>query len=175
MNRSNINPYKVILLVIIGIVLIVVGLFFYNFSQIEKKRNAVFDASEKLVMNETDIEEISSKYVYQEKKLYHIFIGKNKEEEELISFIDLKQENKPSKKDIKTYKTDEFISENEILDRWAQTCNQCELVKIQPAIIEGNILWEITYNDVDDRYVFDYYLMTDGKQYEELKLKRNFN
>ncbi len=175
MNRSNINPYKVILLVIIGMVLIIVGLFFYNFSQIEKKRNAVFDASEKLVMNETDIEDISNKYVSQEKKLYHIFIGKNKEDEELISFIHLKKENKPSKKDIKTYKTAEFISENEILDIWSQTCNQCELIKIQPAIIEENILWEITYNDADDRYVFDYYLMTDGKQYEELKLKRNFN
>lgn len=175
MNRLNINIYKVILIVVIVIILITVIISFYNLSQIKKDRNSVFDASEKLVIKETDMIDISKKYVYQEKNLYHIFIGNNKDEEELISFIHLKKETDLSSKDIKTYKTAEFISEKEILDNWAQTCNQCELINIQPAIIDKKILWEITYNDVDDRYVFDYYLMTDGKQYEELKLRRNFN
>lgn len=175
MNQTNYSLYKRIILVAVIIAVIVISIFFYYMFSIEKKYESSFDQSKEKVIEETELVNISDMYAYQEKELFHIFFGNNKSDVDLISVVHLEKDKEISAGNIKTVDSSNLLSEEAMLDSWAQTCNQCELVNIQAAYSDENLLWEIKYNDVDNRYVFDYYFMTDGKQYEELKFKRNFN
>lgn len=175
MNQDNYSFFKRIALIIVLIIILLIAVFFYYMFTIEKDFEATFDQSKAKVIEETDLKNISSMHSYQEEELFHIFIGKSNSNEDLISVVHLDKDKKITSEKIKTFKSVDYISEESMLDKWAETCNQCDLIKIQAAYTDDFLLWEITYNDIDNRYVFDYYLMTDGKQFEELKLNRNFN
>src|SRR5699024_9534376 len=97
-------------------------------------------------------------------------------QEEMFASVNFPEEAKKIENDnIKTYKSEDLVSEETILNEWEQTCNQCEFIKIQPAIIDNELLWEITYNYDDNRYFIDYYFMLDCTYYESFRLRRNFN
>lgn len=175
MRQKKFTLNKGIILIIAIIVITLITIFSYYLYNIQKNHEIVFDESSKMIIKETDMVKITNMYVSQEESLYHIFTGETKTEEEVISSIRLRKDKDLSPKNIKTHKSTDMVSEKAILNKWLDTCNQCEKVKIQPAIIDKELLWEITYTDGDDRYVFAYYLMKNGTKYEEVKLKRNFN
>ncbi len=176
MNQRSSSFYKKIILLILIIIIVLISVFAYYLYNIEKNHAMSFDETSEMVIKETDITQILQKSSFQEKELYHIFVGENDSEEELLASVHLPEDSKEiSKKDIKTYESTDLIPEDAMLDQWEQTCNQCEFINIQPALIDKDLLWEIKYNEADNRYVFEYYLMSDGSEYESFKLKRNFN
>lgn len=176
MKQRNFSFFKKLILLILIIGVVLVSIFVFYLYNIDKKHKASFDETSEMVIKDTEMTQISQKYSFQEKELYHVFLGKNDSDEDLIASVHLPEKAKEiTEKDIQIYKSINYISEQSMLKEWEQICDQCQFIQIQPALIENDLLWEIKYNDIDNRYVFDYYLMSDGSEYENFKLKRNFN
>lgn len=176
MNKRNVSLYKKLFVIILIIVVVIIAIFSYYLYKIDQNHLQKFDKTSNKVIQETELSDIKEKYYFQENEFYHIFKGESDSQEEMFASVHFPEEAKKIESDnIKTYKSEDLVSEETILNEWEQTCNQCEFVKIQPAIIDNELLWEIKYNDADNRYVFDYYLMSDGTDFESFRLRRNFN
>lgn len=175
MNQTNTQLYKNIFVTIILIIFIIliIGVLSYMLN-IEKKYSESFNQTKQKVMDDTEMTTITNMYSFQESEFYHIFLGENESKDNLISVVQFDKENANPIDEIKTYDRTDFISQKSILDKWAETCDRCEFINIQPAIIDDTLLWEISYNDVEEHYVLAYYLMTDGQEFESLKFQRNF-
>lgn len=65
--------------------------------------------------------------------------------------------------------------EKETIEKqWQSNCKQCKLIATKPAFLGDTPLWELTYYDEKNRYVFDYVSMYDGSEFEKVRLKRKF-
>src|SRR5690625_230370 len=176
MNKRNISLYKKMFVIILIIVVVIIAIFSYKLYKIDQNHIKKLNKTSNKIIQETELSDIKEKYYFQENEFYHIFKGESDSQEEMFASVNFPEEAKKIENDnIKTYKSEDLVSEETILNEWEQTCNQCEFIKIQPAIIDNELLWEIKYNDADNRYVFDYYLMSDGTDFESFRLRRNFN
>src|SRR5690625_2659302 len=176
MNKRDMSLYKKLFVIILIIVIVIIAIFNYYLYKIDQNHLQKFDKTSKKVIQETELYDINKKYYFQENEFYHIFKGESDSQEEMFASVHFPEEAKKIENDnIKTYKSEDLVSEETILNEWEQTCNQCEFVKIQTAIIDNELLWEIKYNDAYNLYVFDYYLMSDGTDFESFRLRRNFN
>ncbi len=176
MNQSNNQLYKNIFItvILISFIILIIGILSYMLN-IEKKHSESFNHTKQKVIDDTEMTTITNMYSFQESEFYHIFLGENEAKDNLISVVQFDKEKENPIDKIKTYEQKDFISQKSILDQWSETCDRCKFIKIQPAIIDDILLWEITYNDVEDNYLLAYYLMTNGEDFEKLKFKRNFN
>ncbi|MDY0396584.1 hypothetical protein RWE15_22610 [Virgibacillus halophilus] len=72
--------------------------------------------------------------------------------------------------------SEKILPKNAIQKQWQQQCDSCKLVKITPAISKKHLpLWEVAYHDRSDRYILDYFRMSDGKRYEQFGFKSLFD
>src|SRR5699024_7375354 len=106
---------------------------------------------------------------FYEEKSYHILFGVTTEQKELITFIPIDQ-----KEDYETIERKEVIPKEHIRKKADVDCDSCQILRIKPAMIDDHPLWEVTYWDHEDRYVFDYFSMYDGSRYERLQMKQMF-
>src|SRR5690625_1938888 len=176
MNKRNMSLYKKMFVIILIIVVVIIAIFSYYLYKIDQNNLQKFDKTSNKVIQETELSDIKEKYYFQENEFYHIFKGESDSQEEMLASVHFPEEAKKIENDnIKAYKSEDLVSAETIVNEREQTCYQCEFVKIQPAIIDNVLLWEIKYNDADNRYVFDYYLMSDCTDFESFRLRRYFN
>ncbi|WP_197046603.1 cell wall elongation regulator TseB-like domain-containing protein [Oceanobacillus salinisoli] len=160
---------SILFLLVFIIICIAFGIYLYQ--DIHNNRTADFDKTKENIIKQTSITEVSNIQLFHGDEAYHVVYGKNEENEEKIIFYPLEG----TEKIITTVNTSEIISKEEIYSRWNAACENCDLVKITPALIEDSILWEITYYDEDNRYGLDYLSIYDGSTYEQFRFKRMFN
>lgn len=158
---------------IIGLLLLVVilgvSLYVYlTYQHIEKSKAAGFDKVEDIVLSETDVETIEEVNRFQEEEA--TFIAKGKDAKGKTWFVFVPQDYEDSE-DILKYETADLMSPTSIEDNWASECDQCELKKSSPAMMDDEPLWELTYLDADNRYVLAYFSFEDGSEVETLKLQ----
>lgn len=153
-----------LLLVIIAVSLYV----FLTYQHIQKTKAAGFDNVENIVLSETDVESIEEISRFQEEKA--IFIAKGKDAEGEMWFVFIPQDYEKDD-DIEKYSTKDLVSPTGIEDNWADECEDCELKKSAPAMMDGEPLWELTYLDTTNRYVLAYFSFEDGSEVETLKLQ----
>src|SRR5699024_4432782 len=76
---------------------------------IDKKNKMTFDETSEMVIKDTEMTQISQKHSFQEKELYHIFLGKNDSDEDLIASVHLPEKIKEiTKKYIQIYKSNDY-------------------------------------------------------------------
>lgn len=137
----------------------------------QESKTAGFQKTEQKVLKETEIAEISSVSRFQEKSAYHIVFGKTKERQTKIAFVSLDGNNR----DILVIDSEKIIPKQNVEESWMSQCQSCELVKISPAIIDSEPLWEIAYKNDAESYILDYVSMYNGSKYEQFRLKSMFN
>ncbi len=171
------NRLRVILWGIGILLLVTVGYSLYLYFSIMQDKTDTFDQSENIAVEETPIEQVSTVYRYHGNVRYDIVAGVEPNGDEGFAFVP--KQSKGSNEDEKAVSMEtsyvskqNILTEEQMLSKWRQNCQACELEKITPAIDNQKPLWEFTYIDAQDRYVFDYYYMKNGKKYEQYGLKQ---
>lgn len=153
------------------ICLLFIGFFIYSmvFYQglVKAKTNGIPAAQERMFKS-SELTKISHIDPYQGKEFYMIGFGETKDEQQQIIFLPKKKSKEPIIID-----ADEIIKKEKIANIWREACNACELIKITPAMESNKPLWEITYIDSSNHYIFEYLSMYDGSQYEQFRFSRD--
>jgi len=158
----------------IGILLLLtLGLLLYLYLTVMQGKTETYPQSEKIAIEETPIEKVSTVYRYHGAARYDIVAGVESNGEEGFAFIP----KSTSKQDTQQLETSYIsrqntISKDQILSQWRNECQGCEFIEITPAMDDQKPLWELTYMDAQNRYVFDYYYMKNAKKYEQFRLKQ---
>lgn len=160
--------WGLVILIIIIVYSFIYVLFLYH--DLNESKTAGFEETEKQILGATSITEIEKIEQFNGAEAYHVIYGKDKKNKEKIIFYPLKGK----KKDLTTINQSEIISKKQVLNKWKEQCNDCELVKIVPALVENKALWELTYHDKSNRYVLDYLSLYDGSRYEQYRFKQMF-
>lgn len=143
--------------------------FIYLYQSIEKDKSIGYDETETYIYDKTDIVTIEKITSFQSEELFNIVTGFDANKEKLIVFLPLEE-----KAALTVIPYNETTSEEKLIEDWRLTCKKCELLMANYAMIEDEALWELTYIDESNRYVFDYFSLYDGEQFEQLRLYRKY-
>ncbi|WP_249260855.1 DUF5590 domain-containing protein [Virgibacillus pantothenticus] len=143
-------------------------IFLYN--DLLDSKTAGYEETKQQLLKAESLTEIDKVETFYGKEAYHVVYGKDEDGQNKLIFYPLKGKEKK----LTTVDQSEILSKSEIKNTWKQECDQCELVRITPALVDGNELWELTYVDSSKRYVFDYLDMYDGSRYEQMRFKSMF-
>lgn len=158
----------------IGLILVLISCFIYLiflYSGIQQNRTANYPESKAAVRTKTEVSTIEKVTEYYGKHQYHIIFGADKNGDEKIVFVPLDSK----KKDLTVIDQSEIITKQQIKNEWEAQCQNCELIDITPAMENNKVLWEITYMDSSNRYIFDYLSIYDGTRYQRYQLKSIFH
>ncbi|MEC5422491.1 DUF5590 domain-containing protein [Virgibacillus sp. C22-A2] len=167
---TGFNWFKWSLLIIslIAIVCFIAGIFLYL--DLKESKYAGQDQTAEQILRATSITEIDKIEQFNGAEAYHVIFGKNDKNEEKIIFYPLEG----NEKNLTTIDQSEIVTEQSVLQQIQQACTNCELIKILPALVNDEVLWEITYIDNSSRYVMEYVSIYDGSQYEQYRFRRMF-
>lgn len=160
--------WSLIITLVIIISCFIYALFLYH--DLKESKSAGFEETEKQILDGTSITEVEKIEQFNGEEAFHVVYGENKEHEKKIIFYPLKG----TEKNLTTINESEIISKKQVLDKWREQCQDCELVKIVPALVDNKALWELTYNDKSNRYVLDYLSLYDGSRFEQYRFKQMF-
>ncbi|MDC3413022.1 DUF5590 domain-containing protein [Terrihalobacillus insolitus] len=154
----------IVCMLVVLVLIFSYGVFLYNSIQEDKTKG--FTQSKQTALSETALTKVNDIQRFHGDGFYHVVSGSTKDNKEAIAFVPVDDE-----KDISFFLTEQFVTEDEITTKWRKTCSDCQLVKTIPGINKGIPLWEFTYIDNDNRYVFAYFYMETGKSYEKIRFK----
>lgn len=158
-----------VFLIILLLSLLVVGYLIYLYFDIQAEKSRDFVKTKERVLAETNITDIQTIERYHEQEYYHIVYGFAADGTEYIVFAPQTTEN-----DLTVIRTDDIIDEHAILSKWKKTCETCKFIRLTPALIDDEILWELTYVNDTDKYIIEYYTINDGQLYEQITLLKIF-
>lgn len=110
------------------------GVILYN--NLKDSKTAGYDETKNQILNHTSITEIEKIEQFNGAEAYHVIFGKNDNGESKMIFYPLKG----NEKNLTTIDQSEIIPSEEILGQWNGQCQNCELVKLVPALIEDEAL-----------------------------------
>ncbi|MCF3941616.1 cell wall elongation regulator TseB-like domain-containing protein [Oceanobacillus alkalisoli] len=161
--------FSMITFLLLFISMFIYGIFLYM--DLNSERTEGHEATKRELLKQTEITEISKIENFNGEAAYHVVYGKSEEGNGKIIFYPLEG----NEKTLTTVDSTEVLAPSSMIDRWQSDCRTCQLVKITPALLDEEILWELVYYDENDRYVFDYRSIYDGSDYEEIRYLRKFN
>jgi len=171
-SRAGIPVWLKWTLIVAGIVLILICVYFaYLYHSIQQQKTDGFDKTKAIVLKQTDITDIEDISHFQDDTAYDIALGTTEDHKQQYVFVPKQNE----KTDLTTVDTEDTISKQQIINQWKKQCNQCELVRVTPAMIDEKPLWEMTYWIDEDQYIMDYLSIYDGKRYQQFRFKSMFN
>jgi len=156
------------IIIIILLISVTFGLIMYN--TIQKDKTKGYSQTEKDVLNNTDIVSIDKITHFFGEKEYHIAFGQDSDNNGEIAFVEQNENNEQ----ILTFDSKEMISEQKIQSLWDKDCKDCKLIKITPAMVDKEPLWEIAYENHEEHYIINYLSMYDGSSYEQYHFKPTF-
>lgn len=168
-NAKNINYKQLIVIGLILLMLVVIGFGIYLYNVIQTSKEGGFEQTKAIVTASTGIDKIEDIYVFQSEVLYHIVLGQTKSNEKQLVFLPVED-----KDNAVVIPLDEIITEEAMIQEWQGFCSDCSNLKVNYAMIDKVPLWELTYVDETKRYVFDYFTLDEGEQFEQLRLSRKY-
>ncbi|MHA6251126.1 cell wall elongation regulator TseB-like domain-containing protein [Oceanobacillus sp. CAU 1775] len=168
-NRKTWFVWSSIILSILFISLLIYAIFLYM--DLNEKRTAGFDTTKTQILDQTSITDISSIEKFNGEKSFHVIFGENAEGEEKLIYYPLEG----NEKTLTIIDAEEIIPKSSIINSWEKECTSCHLIRVIPALIDEEPLWELTYYNENKRYVFKYISVYDGSTYEEFSYRRMFN
>lgn len=159
---------------IVGLILVLIICFIYLFflyHDIQQSRTANYQDSKEEVLNKTKVKKIEKVTQYNGEKQFHVIFGSTKSGKNKIVYVPLNDKEKK----LTIINSSEVTTKQTIKNQWKQQCQNCELIDITPALENNKPLWEVTYIDESDRYIFDYISMYDGTRLQQYRLKSIFH
>lgn len=160
---------KLVVGIVLLVILVLLGYLIYMYKSIENDKTKGFDETEKHIYEVTEIVSVDKITSFQSEELFHVITGKDSNKQKLIVFLPLED-----KENVTIIPYSETIPEENMIKSWNDTCKNCTSLTTNYAMINGEPLWELTYNDGSNRYVFDYFSLADGEQYEQLRLYQKY-
>lgn len=148
--------------------LLAYGIFLYN--DLYASKTEGFEETANQILNQTSITEVEKVEAYHGSQAYHVVYGTNGDAEEKIIFYPLEG----AEKDLTTIDREEIMSKEEIISQWRADCEGCEFIRAVPALEDDQPLWELAYNDSNNRYNLDYLSIYDGSRYEQYRFRKIF-
>ncbi|WP_343836522.1 DUF5590 domain-containing protein [Salinibacillus aidingensis] len=159
--------FRLVALIFFILFLIVAGSFIYVYSTAMEGKEATFEQSRQQALQETPLEEIESIVRYNGEKAYDVAVGLSEDETKGMAFVPVEKD-----EEITYVQENDGISKEKITSIWKEQCQDCTMQSITPGIENGNVIWEITYKNNDNQYVFETYLFENGDLYEQVKLSK---
>lgn len=144
--------------------------FIYLYNDLLESKTAGYEETKQQLLKAETLAEVDKIETFHGKEAYHVAYGKDQNEQSKLVFYPLKGK----EKQLLTVNQADIVSKSEMKEQWRQECDQCEFIRITPALVDGKELWELTYIDDSNRYVFDYLDMHDGSRYEQMRFKSMF-
>lgn len=166
--KSTWVKWTLIILLLIIIASTAYMIVIYN--QIQQDKKTGFTETEEIVLQETDLVEISDIERYHGEAAYHIVFGKTENDEHKIVYVPLTND----EQDLITIDQSEMISKETLENQLQNECNTCKIISIIPGIENSELLWELTYVDDSGRYVLEYVSIHDGTQYEQFRFTQTY-
>src|SRR5699024_12476550 len=139
--------YKKMFVIILIIVVVIIAIFSYYLYKIDQNHLQKFDKTSNKVIQETELSDIKEKYYFQENEFYHIFKGESDSQEEMFASVNFQEVAKKIENDnIKTYKSEDLVTEETILKEWEKICNQYDFINNQTTIIDYKFKLIDTFN-----------------------------
>lgn len=161
------------LLIILGILVIVLVFGIFLYKDIQASKIEGYSETEKAVLNETELESVEQVTHFYGEETFHIALGHTKEQDEKLVFVPQDEDQEAT--EMVVIDQEDIMSKEDIIAVWTEQCSDCKLIKINPAMIKEEPLWEMTYRDDTNRYVIDYLSIYDGTEYEQYRFKEMFN
>lgn len=159
---------KIFIIVIIAVVLMF-GYMGYLYYSVQNDKTDSYTSSTQVAQKETPLTSAISVSRYHGMHQYDIVAGVDDNGVKGFAFIPVTDE----KEESVTYVANtDMVVEEEMISIWEDQCADCTFIEITPALHQGVPLWEITYKDDNNRYVFDYYKMENGKRFEVFRLQQ---
>ncbi len=153
---------------ILVMLIVLIGYTFYFISGIQKEKESGYPEAAERAVEETNISEVSDVSRYHGDTLYHVISGQTEDGSDAIVYV-------PEGEDtsIQFFLEDNLIPVDQLLSEWRGACNSCELIDSVLAIDGEEPLLEIKYIDKNNRFVLEYYSLSDGESYERFRLNRS--
>lgn len=142
----------------------------YLYQDIVGSKTEGYAETESQILDATSLVSIDNIEQFNGSEAYHVVFGENEANERKIIFYPLEG----NEKNLTVIDQSEIVSEETILNQWEEICSECEFIKAVPAIIDENVLWELTYIDESDRYILDYVSIYNGERYEQYRFTQMF-
>ncbi|ASK63362.1 hypothetical protein CFK37_14950 [Virgibacillus phasianinus] len=158
----------------VGLILVLISCFIYLFflyNDIQQSRTTHYQDAKDKVLKMTEVTQIDNVTVYNGRQQFHVIFGATKNGENKIVYVPSDKKDK----DLTVVDMSKIIKKQQIKNQWKEQCQNCELINITPAMEDGKPLWEVTYVDAADRYIFDYLSIYDGTRSQQLRLKSIFH
>src|SRR5690625_115594 len=169
-NQTSRHPLKWAIYSILCVMLICLIVVIVLYIQIEKNKKAGFSETKTQVLAETDLTDIDKVERFHGEDAYHIVYGQTSEGDKQVVFVPFTDD----EKEMLTVDQADMINKEAIEAQWSEQCDQCHLIKTIPGILDDDFVWELTYIDESDRYIFEYFSLSNGEPYEMFSLKRLF-
>lgn len=167
-NRSTLVWFKWISIILLLVIISAIIYSMFLLKTIENDKQTGYVAAEKKIVNDTAIDTVNEVTHFYGESVYFIIFGTTNKNKNKIVFLEKDKDN------ISVIDYDKVMSKKEVLSQWKDNCSKCELIKLNPAIIDSEPLWELAYLDKDNRYIIDYLTMKDAKRYEYYNFKQVF-
>lgn len=168
--KKRLSLIKLFVLIAVAILLVVCIAVTVLYKQAIHDKEKGFAKAASEAIDQTELVNMSSVERFDGKRSYYIVYGKSKDEAKKIAFIPVSKKDKPVIID-----ESKILSKQQAVKEWGNECNSCTLIRSTAAMIDKEPLWEITYRDQSDHYVFQYLSMKDGKTLETFRLAQTTN
>lgn len=168
--KNSFSWLKLTFIILLLMIISIVIYFFITYNFIQKSKQTGFDETKQYVLETTDIIHIEHVERFQELDEYHIVFGQNDAGEDQLLFVSISNPDE----EITIVNEADIIHIDELKKQWSSHCKACKLISVKPAMIDHTPLWELTYYDDSNRFVFDYVSIYDGSEFEKIRLQRKF-
>lgn len=167
--RVYIIKWTLLIMLLLFISVLIYSFILYNGAETVKNLGKQ-ESKNKIYLN-TDIVSIENIEQFNGDQPYHIIYGVDKDNQGLIAIVPFRS----AEDKIKVIKEFDIVNKDIIYQEWQEDCGRCEMIKVVPGVVDKQIVWELTYKDELDRYIFEYLSIYSGEQYEKMILTERFN
>ncbi len=162
------NWLKWLLLIVMVIGLISCAFIIWMYVHIENDKTSQFDQASKIAIQQTDLASVENVELYNGAQTVHIVHGSTSQSQGLTVLVNVKNKN------ILASVTDkERISKAQLKKEWMNSCSSCTFKDIRMGYEEEQAVYELTFIDDKNRYVFDYYLPNGEKFQQRFAFKQS--
>ncbi|RWZ60295.1 hypothetical protein EQV77_03100 [Halobacillus fulvus] len=143
-------------------VLLLLGLVFaiWMYAEISQDRIAGYDPAAQIAMDETPLASVDEVTAYYGDQTVHIVQGQLEEGDPAVIYVDVEAES------VLEMITEDALTLEEFTTAWQQACGNCSFEHVQYGYEEQQPVFEVTYVDDQNRYVFDYFQLN-GESFDQ--------
>lgn len=155
---------------LVGGILFIIALTLavWVYAEANQDHTAGNERATQLALENTNMTSINEVNVYYGDQTVHIVEGSLSNGKPALVYVQLAE-----KKIVTIINSDEFLSLKEFKTQWKQECGECSFKNVKYALEESQPVFEITYVDEHNRYVFDYFKVNGEPFDQRFAFKQN--